>query len=348
VATQTPSLSVVIPVYNEPVGVVRAVESVVAAVQASPFRDSEIVIVDDGSDEDTQQALAAFHPSVSLRIHRQPNAGRFKARVAGIRAANKDFVLLLDSRVTLEPSALSFVAPLLTDASPRVLWNGHVETEVEGNPYARFWRVPSALFWSRYLSNPQTTSFGVADFDWFPKGTGCFLAPRSMLLEALESFSSHYEDLRHANDDTLLLRTLARRERINISPDFAGMYVARPSLGPFLRHAFHRGTVFFDAFARPGTRFFPFLVVFLPASAIGAALLAKQPKLALVAALAAPPAAGAAAVSSRSPWRDVVAFAVLAPPFTLAYTGGIWRGAILALTAKARRLARRLAAGKPR
>ena len=55
----TPSLSVVIPVYNERRWIGTVVEDVVTAVRAAPFPDPEIVIVDDGSDEETRRALAA-------------------------------------------------------------------------------------------------------------------------------------------------------------------------------------------------------------------------------------------------------------------------------------------------
>jgi hypothetical protein len=336
VSSALPSLSVVLPVYNEPYWVVRTVADVVETMTASPFEDVEVVIVDDGSEEATRIVLAQLETPFPLRVLRQANAGRFRARAAGIEAARGELVLLLDSRVSLERDALPFIGRTLLETPSARVWNGHVEPEPV-NLFARFWRVPPAIFWRRYLSNPRTTSFGLDEFDWFPKGTGCFLAPRRLFLEALEEFSTLYEDARHANDDTLLLRSIASRERIHISPGFAGVYRARTSWLSFLRHAFHRGTVFFDAFARPGTRFFPFLAAFFPLSAACAVQTLRRPRAALALGASVPALAAAAALGVRRPLREVVAFATLAPVFTVAYAAGIWRGGALAARARVRR-----------
>ena len=51
-------------------------------------------------------------------------------------------------------------------------------------------------------------------------------------------------------------------DRIHISPQFASLYRNREALRPFLSHAVHRGTVFFDGFGRRGTRFFPVVIAF--------------------------------------------------------------------------------------
>jgi glycosyltransferase involved in cell wall biosynthesis len=326
-----PSLSIVIPVYNEPRWIALTVDDAVAAVLSSPFKAVELVIVDDGSAAETQQALEALGSALPTRILRQANAGRFAARATGIRAAKHDLVLLLDSRVSLERDALAFVASQFEDASFRSVWNGHVEVDVEGNPFARVWKVITDVAWARYLDDPRTTRFGLEEYDHFPKGTTCFLAPRDMLLDAISEFKSLYSDARHANDDTLLIRAIAARQQINISPGFACSYTARDSLGPFLRHTFHRGTVFLDAFARPDTRFFPVVVAFFPASIAFSVLAVRRPAYAMGIVAATPVAAAVAGLALRRPWRDVAALALLGAPFTIAYAAGIWRGGILAL-----------------
>ena len=132
-----PSLSIVIPVFNEPEWIGRVVGEAVVAQQASGFADAEVVIVDDGSDAPTRAALAALDVPLPLRVIRQDNAGRFAARRTGIEAARGDLVLLLDSRVSLHPDALAFVAGTIRDGELPA-WNGHVEIELEGNAFARF------------------------------------------------------------------------------------------------------------------------------------------------------------------------------------------------------------------
>jgi glycosyltransferase involved in cell wall biosynthesis len=334
--TAPPSLSVVVPVFNEPYWIGRMVESAVAAIGESSFADVEFVVVDDGSDAETRKALDSLDVPFPLRVIRQQNAGRFRARAQGIRAARNDLVLLLDSRVLLDRDACTFLAGHLNSDEARLVWNGHVEPAPDSNVFGRFWAALPAIFWGRYLRKPETTSYGLDEFDWFPKGTGCFVAPRALLLEALEEFSSLFDDSRHASDDTQLIRSIAARTRINISPGFSGVYVARSSPSAFFRHAYHRGIHFVDSYGRPGTRFFPTVVAFFPASVLGGLLLLARPRLGLL-ALAAPPIAGGLAVAARRPTRDAVAFGLLALPFTATYGAGIWRGGVLALTSRVRR-----------
>jgi glycosyltransferase involved in cell wall biosynthesis len=86
-----PLVSVIIPTYNRADLVSQAVASVLD--QGHPH--CEIIVVDDGSTDDTAQRLLAF--GKQIRILRQPNAGVSAARNQGIRAAQGPFIALLDS-----------------------------------------------------------------------------------------------------------------------------------------------------------------------------------------------------------------------------------------------------------
>ncbi len=326
-----------IPVYNEPRWIGVAVNDAVAAVARSSFEDVELVLVDDGSDEDTQRALAELSAPFPVRVLRQQNSGRLLARRAGIEAARGDLVLLLDARVSLRPDSLGFISDQLNGTGRLPIWNAHCDVELHGNPYARFWNALAEIAYREYCANPRTVSYGIDEFDRFPKGTTCFLAPRVELLDAVQNFESHYTDSRNANDDTSVIRLLAARQPINISPGFACLYRSRDSLLPFLKHAFHRGVVFIDGWARPGGRFFGVIVAFYPLSALALALALRRPRLAAALGLAAPLGAGAAgAVVGRSR-ADCAALGLLGPPWLCVYGAGMWRGLWLLLRARAGR-----------
>lgn len=172
-----PTLSIVIPVYNEPSWIAVAVADAVTAVQRSTFGDPELVIVDDGSDKATQDALSRLRPPFRTRIIRQQNKGRFLARRAGIEAAGGELVLLLDARVSLGEDSLSFISERLPADGELPIWNAHCYIDVTGNPYARFWNVLTEAAYGDYFDNPRTLSYGLEEFDRYPKGTTCFLAP---------------------------------------------------------------------------------------------------------------------------------------------------------------------------
>ncbi len=332
------SLSVVMPVYNEATHLPATIESLVGALGESRF-EAELVLVDDGStDGSADVARHALAERVPLRVVAQPNRGRFEARRAGLEAATGEWVLLLDGRVRLARGALAFVADRV--AADERVWNGHVHVETDGNPYAAFWNVLVELAWREYFDDPRTTSFDSESFDRYPKGTGCFLAPRELLLAALDHTRSGYEDARHMNDDAPLIRWIASRERVHLSPSFACSYRARATLGSFLRHSFHRGTVFLDGHGRRESRFFPVVVAFFPVSAALAVASLRRP--ALVPALAGTAALAAATVAAgpRRPLAQAGSFGALLPVYAVLHGAGMWRGLVLIGRARLRRTAR--------
>ena len=134
-----------------------------------------MIVVDDGSTDGTAAAARATGVSLPVVVLSQENAGRLAARRAGLAAATGDYVLFIDSRVTLDEDALRFVSEALTDEPPRSIWNGHVEIETEGNPYGVFWDVVAQAAFAAYFSDPRTTSFGPEEFDAFPEGNGLLL-----------------------------------------------------------------------------------------------------------------------------------------------------------------------------
>ncbi|MEO8256955.1 MAG: glycosyltransferase family 2 protein [Acidobacteriota bacterium] len=88
-----PKVSVVIPVFNRPMAVRRAIESVLAQT----CQDFEIIVVDDGSTDTTTAAVEAIaDPRITL-IRHERNRGGSAARNTGIRASSADYVAFLDS-----------------------------------------------------------------------------------------------------------------------------------------------------------------------------------------------------------------------------------------------------------
>lgn len=87
-----PAVSVVIPTYNRADYVCQAIDSVLAQT----FRSVEIIVVDDGSIDDTEAQIAARYGG-RVRYHWQENQGESAARNRGIALARGDYIALLDS-----------------------------------------------------------------------------------------------------------------------------------------------------------------------------------------------------------------------------------------------------------
>lgn len=93
--------SVVIPTFNRASLISRAVGSVLAQT----FAALELIVVDDGSTDNTLEQLRQFDDS-RLRVIEQPNRGRSTARNVGAAAATGDYLLFLDSDDEAAPTWL--------------------------------------------------------------------------------------------------------------------------------------------------------------------------------------------------------------------------------------------------
>ena len=101
-APQAPSLrslSVVIPAYNAAPWLPRSVPKVAEAIKAAGIRQAEIIIVDDGSTDNTADVARSLKLDYPVKVISQKNSGRFLARHVGLVAAKYDYVLFIDTRV---------------------------------------------------------------------------------------------------------------------------------------------------------------------------------------------------------------------------------------------------------
>ncbi len=102
--------SIVIPSYNVGRYIAECIDSVRAAAAQDDFEQTEIIVVNDGSSDDTGKiadGYAARFPN--LRVVHQANAGLSGARNSGIRAASGKYVIFVDADDYLVPGSLSVV-----------------------------------------------------------------------------------------------------------------------------------------------------------------------------------------------------------------------------------------------
>ena len=105
----TPNVSVVIPTYNRAQLVTEAIDSVLMQT----YKDYEIIVVDDGSTDDTEQVLVPYRDRI--RYIYQENQGGAAARNAGIRNSKGTYIAFLDSDDLWLPSKLEKQVAVLNE-----------------------------------------------------------------------------------------------------------------------------------------------------------------------------------------------------------------------------------------
>ena len=110
--SNTPRVSIVIPVYNREKYITLAVESVLRQT----FQDWELIISDDGSTDGTLEMITEFalHDS-RIRVLTAEHKGAVHALIAGFNAARGEFIGQLDSDDLLEPPALELTVKALDE-----------------------------------------------------------------------------------------------------------------------------------------------------------------------------------------------------------------------------------------
>jgi glycosyltransferase involved in cell wall biosynthesis len=102
-----PKVSIILPTFNRADTIMRAIRS----VQAQSFQDWELIVVDDGSTDNTMALLAGIDARITLI--RQENRGFTEARNTGIRAGSGDYFAFLDSDDEFLPHHLELCVAFL-------------------------------------------------------------------------------------------------------------------------------------------------------------------------------------------------------------------------------------------
>ncbi len=171
------SFSVVIPTFRRPDTLFPVLDALACQTDPPEF---EVVVVDDGSGDDTLERLASCRPPYPLRFFSQTNAGPASARNRGVREARGRVVLFLGDDTVPEPALLAVHGRTHGEARPypvAVLGYTTWPRELRVSPFLHHINEYGLQFGYGLIDDPEEVPF---NFFY----TSNVSLPRDLLLEA--------------------------------------------------------------------------------------------------------------------------------------------------------------------
>ena len=196
------TLSVIIPVYNEEA----TIEEIIRRVEKAPTDGlrKEIIVVDDGSTDDTPRRLSRLEASIAVIRHPR-RQGKGAAVRSGFQAATGDLLLIQDADLEYDPSDYpALLAPLLKGTADAVIGSRFLLEQL------RFFTKDSPPFFFHYVGNQvirwlTNTLYGMRATDY--EGGYKAFTRQAVAQTAVRTNGFDF-------DNELICKLLRRRQRI--------------------------------------------------------------------------------------------------------------------------------------
>ncbi len=220
-----PSVSVIVPCYNEGVVIEKAIESLLKL----EYPDLEIVVVDDGSSDDTYRRAGRYagrHGHIGVTVLRQRNRGKGEALNHGIGYARGELLVCVDADSRLAPDSLLYAVQHFRD--PRI---GAVAGNVKvGNRRNLLTRL-QALEYIEGLNMVRRSQGYFSTVNIIPGPIGVF---RRQVLEDVGG----YDRDTFAEDCDITIKILVKRWKIAYEPFAIAVTEAPESFVAFFRQRY--------------------------------------------------------------------------------------------------------------
>jgi glycosyltransferase involved in cell wall biosynthesis len=215
----SPMLSIVVPVYNAASSVIQTLQSLVA----QSTRDFELVIVDDGSTDQSVNIIKDFllDKNINYLLITQENQGVSVARNNGLHQSTAPYVLFLDSDDILFPEIVETTTNIIK-SNPDLIFFNHKIREENASKNSDIVTISR----SGMVPNSITT---INDYLLFKKNRIRFnitsvIFQKELLIKNKIFFEQNY---RHGEDSHFILNAMFRSSSIYLSESFSFTYCIR-------------------------------------------------------------------------------------------------------------------------
>jgi cellulose synthase/poly-beta-1,6-N-acetylglucosamine synthase-like glycosyltransferase len=214
--TFTPPISIIVPAYNEG----KLLQSTVASLLRMDYPQYEILVVDDGSSDDTREVAGGLvgvyrNGRVTVRVVEKPNGGKATALNAGIQVSKYDYVLNVDGDSQLSPDTLRKTIRHFVD--PRL---GAIAGNVKVLNRDNVWTTLQALEYVEGLNMARSAQSIVKLVNIIPGPLGLFR--KQAIIDA-----GWYSSDTFAEDADITLKIIRAGWRVEYEPD-AKSYTEAP------------------------------------------------------------------------------------------------------------------------
>ena len=228
-------VTVLIPSYNMGTSLVVLIKSIISSGLINIIE--ELIIVDDGSTDDTKHIVKQFSSHLNIRYHDLgENVGRFRARVEGAKTAKTTSLLFLDARTECGKDIYLGI---------QEFWNysvvqGTVRIPVDEGLFNLYWeRSHRFIFQANFKDQKEGFWLTSENFDHYICGTTIFYTKKEIFLYACEKF---LED--PLNDDRALIQEIVKIEKIWVTEKLEVIWRPRQEIRSFLYRLWERGPSF--------------------------------------------------------------------------------------------------------
>lgn len=122
--SKTPLISIIVPAYN----VEHYIEACLDSLLKQTYSNFEIIVIDDGSTDNTATVLQKFSHHQNIRLHHQVNSGISATRNQGLKLASGEFICFIDSDDYIAPNYLeALFAPFIQNPEIDITVCGYQE-----------------------------------------------------------------------------------------------------------------------------------------------------------------------------------------------------------------------------
>ena len=205
-----PCISVIVPVYN----CAEYLERSIAALLAQSFRDFELLLVDDGSTDNSGQICDHFASlDERIRVIHQPNGGAGSARNTGLAAATAPYLFFPDADDLMEPCMLETLIEAAGKTQADIVVCGFTEGFAD-TPVSQ--RKNVCLSEQMLQSKNEIRTFFAT---WYPDGVAGYLWNKLYLAEPIRQNAVRFRNMRRYQDGVFNVSAFDLAERVCIIED---------------------------------------------------------------------------------------------------------------------------------